>query len=71
MCRPGLIDIVTSFPVLIIMIYMKLTQSVAGWIVKLPAFRIYILRFKDELLNATPLDSFAPYVSKAGDSSFS
>ena len=42
--RPGLIDIVTSFPVLIIMIVMKKTDHVAAWIVKLPAFRIYILR---------------------------
>ena len=41
--RPGLIDIVTSFPVLIIMIYMKMTDSVASWIIKLPTFRIYIL----------------------------
>lgn len=42
--RPGLIDIITSFPVLIIMIVMKKTDHVAAWIVKLPAFRIYILR---------------------------
>lgn len=45
MFRPGLLDIMTSFPVLIIMLYMKLTDSVASWIVKLPAFRIYILLY--------------------------
>lgn len=33
----------TSFPVLIIMIIMKKTDHIAAWIVKLPAFRIYIL----------------------------
>ncbi|KAK8802785.1 hypothetical protein WA171_006457 [Blastocystis sp. BT1] len=41
--RPGLIDVMTSFPVLIIMIIMKKTDHIAAWIVKLPAFRIYIL----------------------------
>ncbi|KNB44156.1 hypothetical protein JH06_1885 [Blastocystis sp. subtype 4] len=41
--EPGLIDVMTSFPVLIIMIIMKKTDHIAAWIVKLPAFRIYIL----------------------------
>lgn len=58
MCRPGLLDIITSFPVLIIMVYMKLTDSVASWIVKLPAFRIYILLYLMQICPSQYFDLF-------------
>lgn len=62
--RPGLIDIITSFPILIIMIWMKVTGNVSSWIVKLPAFRIYILLpFHRVLLHSTSRDSFIPHVA--------
>ena len=68
MYRPGFLDVITSFPVLIIMIYMKITDSVASWIVKLPAFRIYILcRLVVSVLHSTPFNSSVSYVSATGD----
>ena len=68
--RPGLIDIITSFPILIIMIWMKLTGNVSSWIVKLPAFRIYILPPIQRCAspNGTSCDSFVPHVAAARNS---
>ena len=67
--RPGLIDVITSFPILIIMIYMKLTDSVASWIVKLPAFRIYIHPFlSDCFFDSSSCDSIISHVAKTWDS---
>ena len=60
--RPGLIDVITSFPVLIIMIVMKKTDHVAAWIVKLPAFRIYILRSRVVLPSPTSPHPSSPHV---------
>lgn len=68
--RPGLIDIITSFPILIIMIWMKVTGNVSSWIVKLPAFRIYILLpLGGVLLHRTSRDSFIPHVAAPRNSS--
>ena len=47
MHRPGFIEVASSFPVLIVMIYMKLNDNVAAWIIKLPIFRIYILSLQN------------------------
>ena len=65
-----MIDIITSFPILIIMIWMKVTGNVSSWIVKLPAFRIYILLpLPGVLLHRTSRDSFIPHVAAPRNSS--
>lgn len=52
------------------MIWMKVTGNVSSWIVKLPAFRIYILLpLRGVRLHRTSRDSFIPHVAAPRNSS--